>query len=61
MTESEPPITAPSVVPSNSTSPNPSASNPILPNDELEFVRSHCPPYVAAMPTSQHIVKIETN
>ena len=32
------------VEPVNSISPNPSAFRPKLPNDELEFVRSHCPP-----------------
>ena len=31
-------------VPVNCVSPTPSATKPKIPNDELEFVRSHCPP-----------------
>ena len=49
------------VDPVNSMSPNPSAFRPKLPNDELEFVRSHCPPEATDIPTSQPIVNIETN
>ena len=49
------------VEPVNSISPNPSALRPMLPNDELEFVRSHCPPDATAIPTSHPIVNIETN
>ena len=49
------------VTPVNSMSPNPSAFRPKLPNDELEFVRSHCPPEATDIPTSQPIVNIETN
>ena len=49
------------IVPKNSISPYPSATNPKLPNDELEFVKSHWPPDVAAIPMSQAIVNIETN
>ena len=33
----------------------------MLPNDELEFVRSHCPPDATDIPTSQPIVNIETS
>ena len=49
------------VEPVNSISPNPSAFRPKLPNDELELVRSHCPPEATDQPTSQPIVNIETN
>ena len=38
----------------------PSATNPKLPNDELEFVTSHCPPVPQKIPTSLLIVNIET-
>ena len=56
-----PAIEAVSVSPVNSTSPIPSAFNPKLPNDELEFVKSHWPPLPANIAISQPIVKIETN
>ena len=49
------------VKPVNSISPKPSAFRPKLPNDELEFVKSHCPPDATEIPTSQPIVNIETN
>ena len=49
------------VTPVNSMSPKPSAFKPKLPNEELEFVRSHCPPEATDIPTSHPIVKMETN
>ena len=48
-------------LPVNSVEPKPTATRPKLPNDELELVRSHCPPLPAKIPISQLIVKIETN
>ena len=38
----------------------PSATKPKLPNDEFEFVISHCPPLAADTPTSVLIVNKET-
>ena len=41
--------------------PRPTATNPKLPNEEFEFVRSHCAPVSAYIAISQLIVKMETN
>ena len=49
------------MTPVNSAPLVPSAIRPTLPNDELEFVRSHCPPEAQKIAMSQLIVKIETN
>ena len=59
-TSDSPSISRPRV-PSNSTTPTPSATNPKVPNEELEFVKSHCPPDVHPIAILHPIVKIETN
>ena len=43
-------VAPPVVIPVNSARLVPSATNPKSPNDELEFVRSHCPPPPAKIP-----------
>ena len=48
-------------IPVNWVDPNPTATKPKLPNEEFEFVRSHCAPDPAKIPISQLIVNIETN
>ena len=49
------------VIPVNSISPNPSATNPFIPKELFEFVKSHCPPEETPIPISHPIVNIETN
>ena len=48
-------------IPVNCVEPKPTATKPKLPNEEFEFVRSHCAPLDANIPMSQLIVNIDTN
>ena len=59
--ELSPGITESLTLPVNCVEPRPTATNPKLPNDELEFVRSHCAPLLAKIAMSQLIVNMETN
>ena len=45
--ELSPGTTSAFTLPVNCVAPRPTATNPKLPNDELEFVRSHCAPVSA--------------